>query len=98
MEPRTIFRNGFKLEFQMRSIKNDCDDETAGMSNDQITTTLRPSSVLPGRNMSAPEIKDTLSSEHSNLRHGMQLSEAHEHVPSDPFVFSTHQLKGNEVS
>ncbi|CAG9539362.1 unnamed protein product [Cercopithifilaria johnstoni] len=84
-------------QFIMRSIKNDCDAETADMSNDQITTTLRSSSLLLDRNMSPPEVKDTLSSEHSNLRHGMQLSEAHEDVPSDPFVFSTHQLKGNQM-
>ncbi|KAL4003634.1 hypothetical protein ACH3XW_8425 [Acanthocheilonema viteae] len=84
-------------QFIMRSIKNNCDDEAADMSNDQITTTLRPSSLLLDRNMSPPEVKDTLSSEHSNLRHGMQLSEAHDDVPSDPFVFSTHQLRGNEV-
>lgn len=86
------------MKFQMRSIKNDCDDEAAGMSSDQITTTLRPSSLLLDHSLSPPEVKDALSSEHSNLRHGMQLSEAHEDVPSDPFVFSTHQLKGNEVS
>uniref|UniRef100_A0A1I7VTE1 DNA helicase n=1 Tax=Loa loa TaxID=7209 RepID=A0A1I7VTE1_LOALO len=84
-------------QFIMRSIKNDCDDEAAGMSNDQITTTLRPPSLLLDHNMSPPEVKDALTSEHSNLRHGMQLSEAHEDVPSDPFVFSIHQLKGSEV-
>lgn len=78
----------------MRSIKDDCGGEAADMSNDQITTTLHPSSLLLDRNISTPEVKDTLSSEHSNLR----LSEAHEDVPSDPFVFSTDQLKGNEVS
>uniref|UniRef100_A0A0R3RQR2 DNA helicase n=1 Tax=Elaeophora elaphi TaxID=1147741 RepID=A0A0R3RQR2_9BILA len=81
----------------MRSIKNDCDDEAADMSNDQITTTLHPSSLLLDRSVSSPEMKDSLSSEHSNLRHIMQQSEAQEDVPSDPFVFSTHQLKGNEV-
>uniref|UniRef100_A0A8R1Y3Y7 Uncharacterized protein n=1 Tax=Onchocerca volvulus TaxID=6282 RepID=A0A8R1Y3Y7_ONCVO len=82
----------------MRSIKNDCAGETAGMSSDQITTTLRPSSLLLDHSVvSSPEVKDALSSEHSNLRHGIQLSEAHEDVPSDPFVFSVHQLKGNEV-
>ncbi|OZC11706.1 hypothetical protein X798_01569 [Onchocerca flexuosa] len=82
----------------MRSIKNDCAGETAGMSSDQISTTLRPSSLLLDHSVvSSPEVKDAISSEHSNLRHGIQLSEAHEDVPSDPFVFSVHQLKGNEV-
>ncbi|VDN91881.1 unnamed protein product [Brugia pahangi] len=85
-------------QFIMRSIKNDCNDEAAGMSSDQITTTLRRPLLLLDHSMSPPEVKDALSSEHSNLRHGMQLSETHEDVPSDPFVFSAHQLKEIEVS
>ncbi|KAM3723644.1 Phosphatidylserine decarboxylase proenzyme [Dirofilaria immitis] len=82
----------------MRSIKNDYDNETAGMSSDRITKTLRSSSLLLGHSVvSSPEVKDTLPPEHSNLRHEIQFSEAHEDVPSDPFVFSVHQLKGSEV-
>lgn len=81
----------------MRTVKSDCDDEASSMNNDQITTTVRPSSLLLDHGISSPEMKDARSSQHSSLRHAIQMPETHEDVPSDPFVFSSHQSRENEV-
>ncbi|VDM97711.1 unnamed protein product [Thelazia callipaeda] len=76
---------------QMHGMKHDCDNEDTDVGSDHITASL-----LLNRSMSSPEVKDNAISQNANTD-VMQLADTQEDVPSDPFVFSVHQLEGNKV-